>query len=209
VTAHESTTVFTFFPKGKMSERISIQIPSDLRFVPKQALGSWVDQGFIERRIAKDVWQYVQDTAKDPLRVGVYLAGPMGVGKSSIIFYVVYKARQLGWFVIYIPRCDQLVKMGHPGWYSYFFDAVLAGLQFARDEIKEKYAYCFPPNNHTSWDDAEEIEENLTLEFFERMFFKFRRDILVENDVEVILVFDNPRRYSRMALNRLLILRSL
>ncbi|KAI3656092.1 hypothetical protein MP638_004405 [Amoeboaphelidium occidentale] len=178
-----------------MSERISIQIPSDLRFVPKQALGSWSNEGFIERQSAHDVWKYVQETVTDQLRVGVYLAGPMGVGKSSIMYYVVYKARQLGWFVIYIPRCDSWVKAGHPsasGWYSYFFDAVLAGLQFVSDEIKKKYAYCFPPNNHASWTSAR-LKERLSLEYFQDLFEVFRNDILLENEVEVILAFDESQ----------------
>ena len=83
----------------------------------------------------------MQESIKDPLRVGAYLAGPMGVGKSSIMYYVVHKVCQLGWFVIYIPHCNSWVKMGYPsasGWYSYFFDVVLTGLQFVSDEIKKK-----------------------------------------------------------------------
>ncbi|KAI3658398.1 hypothetical protein MP638_001398 [Amoeboaphelidium occidentale] len=178
-----------------MSERITIQIPNDLRFVPKQALGSWAHEGFIERQCAHDVWKYVQETVTDQLRVGVYLAGPMGVGKSSIMYYVVHKARQLGWFVVYIPLCDDWLRMGHPsatGWYSYFFDAVLAGLQFVGPDIKKKYAYCFPPNNHTSWTRAR-LKEKFSLEYFQDLFEGFREDILWENDVEVILAFDESQ----------------
>lgn len=73
----------------------------------------------------------MQDTVKDQSRIGVYLAGPMGIGKSAIMFYVVHKARGEGWFVIYIPLCDDWLKSGHPSpafWYAYLFDAVLAGL---------------------------------------------------------------------------------
>jgi hypothetical protein len=178
-----------------MANRITLSIPEDLRFTPKQALGSWAHGGFIERKCVLDVWKYVQDTVADQLRVGVYLAGPMGVGKSAIMYYVVQKARALKWFVIYIPRCDSWMKAGYPfksGWYSYFFDAVLAGLQFVSDDIKKKYAYCFPPNNHASWTRAR-LKEKLSLEYFTGLFDLFREDVLNESDVEFILAFDESQ----------------
>ncbi|KAI3653510.1 hypothetical protein MP228_001457 [Amoeboaphelidium protococcarum] len=178
-----------------MGERITVPLPEDLQFLPKQALSSWDNQGFIERQCAKDVWKYVQDTVKDQSRIGVYLAGPMGIGKSAIMFYVVHKARGEGWFVIYIPLCDDWLKSGHPSpafWYAYLFDAVLAGLQYVRPDIRKKYAYCFPPNSRASWDEATR-KEKLSLQYLQDLFIDFRSDILREKDVEVILAFDETQ----------------
>ncbi len=158
-----------------MSKQISIPIPSDLQFAPKQFLEDWETGGFIESQNCLDIWDDVQKTLKESSRVGLYLAGPMGIGKSSIMFYVVHKSHQLGWFVVYIPRCDDWLGRGKPfssGWYSYFFDAVLAGLEFVSPEIKAKYAYCIPPNNHTSWSKAVIVEE-LSEEHFQQLFLRF------------------------------------
>ncbi|KAI3637443.1 hypothetical protein MIR68_004092 [Amoeboaphelidium protococcarum] len=119
-----------------MGDRISIPIPEDLRFVPKEFLKEWIDGGFIESKQCLKIWGRVQYLVQDESQVGLYLAGPMGVGKSAIMYYVVHKARQLGWFLVYIPRCDDWLSqsLGSPAdWYAYYFDAVLAGLQMKQD----------------------------------------------------------------------------
>ncbi|KAI3637779.1 hypothetical protein MIR68_004428 [Amoeboaphelidium protococcarum] len=116
----------------------------------------------------------------------------MGVGKSAIMYYVVHRARQLGWFVVYIPRCDDWLSqcLGSPAdWYAYFFDAVLSGLQSTAATIQQKYKYCIPPGNRVSWVDAL-IDHSLSHEYFIRLFDMFCEDIVVEQDVEVILAFD-------------------
>ncbi len=99
---------------ANLCERISAEIPDDLRFVPKQYLSSWREGGFVVRHSARDAWEYVQQTVSDESRVGAFLASPMGVGKSAIMYYTVHKARQNGWLVVYIPRCDQWIKNGFP-----------------------------------------------------------------------------------------------
>ena len=133
-----------------MSQRISLPIPSDLRFVPNGYLEEWASGGFIESQRCIEIWDYVQVTLEDQSRIGACLTGPIGVGKSAIMYYAVHEARQLGWFVVYIPQCGSWVKIGSQspaGRYSYFFDAVIA-LQFVSPAIKTKYAFCFPPNDH-------------------------------------------------------------
>ncbi|KAI3650650.1 hypothetical protein MP228_004131 [Amoeboaphelidium protococcarum] len=175
-----------------MGDRISITISEDLRFVPKEFLKEWIDGGFIESKQCLKIWDQVQHLVQDQSQVGLYLAGPMGVGKSAIMYYVVHRARQLGWFVVYIPRCDDWLSqsLGSPAdWYAYFFDAVLAGLQSTTAAIQQKYKYCIPSGNRVSWIDAL-IDYNLSHEYFMRLFDMFCEDIVVEQAVEVILAFD-------------------
>ena len=169
-----------------MSKLISIKPPDDLRFTPKESLPSWAEEGFIETKCALDVWDHVQKAVVKKHQPGVYLAGPMGAGKSSIMYYVVHKAQQLGWLVVYIPRCDEWVKAGHPsspaGWYAYFFDAVLSGLKHVPSDIAKKYEYC-KPLNHTSWCDALE-EKELSLEYFQDIFDDFDEEIKTKRAIQ-------------------------
>jgi Mitochondrial ribosomal death-associated protein 3 len=139
------------------------------------------------------MWQYIQKIVLDPSMVGAYLTGPMGVGKSSIMYYVVHKAREEGWFVIYIPRCDEWIRKGNPSkidWYSYFMDGILTGFKYVKSEtIKTTYAYIIPPNNHPSWRVAT-LKEDLSLEYFHDVFTLFREQILMEGNIPVLLAFD-------------------
>jgi hypothetical protein len=64
-------------------KRITIEIPQDLRFVPKEFLLSWKEGGFVERHPAIEVWHFIQRTVEDELCPGMCLTGPMGAGKSS------------------------------------------------------------------------------------------------------------------------------
>jgi hypothetical protein len=117
----------------------------------------------------------------------------MGSGKSAIMFYIVHQARLRNWFVVYIPRCDSWYVHGRPdkdGWYAYFFDAVRAGLQFVDDQIKVKYAYCFPPNGHDSWERAA-LKQVTKMEDFQMMYCIFAKHIQTETGVEVLLAFDD------------------
>lgn len=98
--------------KATLANLITLSLPEDSRFVPKDFRKEWESGGFVERKRALEVWDYVQMTAKDESRVGAYLAGPMGEGKSSIMLYVVQRARALKWFVIYIPCCDDWADAG-------------------------------------------------------------------------------------------------
>jgi hypothetical protein len=178
-----------------MCERISIPIPDDLRFVPHDCSKEWKSDGFLETQCALDVWNNVQKAVSDDIQSGLYLDGPVGIGKSSIMYYVVHKARQLKWFVIYIPRCGSWVAHGLPlktGWFEYFFDAVLAGLKFVRPEIQRKYQYCVLPENHSSRFDAF-IDKKMTLKFLVELLDRLRCDLLGENDVEVLFALDDAQ----------------
>jgi Mitochondrial ribosomal death-associated protein 3 len=186
------------------SESISLEITGDLRFLPKQYLTTWADGGFIVRKSARDIWQYIQDTVADRSRVGTYLAGPMGIGKSSIMYYAVHKAREEGWLVIYIPRCDEWLRKGNPcktDWYSYLFDAVLEGLTYVKaDKVKRTYEYCIPPKGLPSWRDAS-FTDGLSLEYFQGLFRQFREKILREVDVPVLLAFDESQALFENGIN--------
>jgi Mitochondrial ribosomal death-associated protein 3 len=178
------------------SERISLKDTGDIRFLPKDYLAKWADDGFIVTKSARDVWQYVQNTLADPTHVGAYLAGPMGVGKSSIMYYVVHKAREEGWLVTYIPRCDKWLQQGYPSkadWYSYLFDAVRTGLNYVKSKrVKKTFNFCIPPNGHPSWSEAT-LAENLSLGHFQRLFRLFRQKLEVEVKIPVLLAFDESQ----------------
>lgn len=66
---------------------------------------------------------------------------------------------------------------------------MLSGLQSTAATIQQKYKYCIPPGNRVSWVDAL-IDHSLSHEYFIRLFDMFCEDIVVEQDVEVILAFD-------------------
>ncbi|KAI3661866.1 hypothetical protein MP638_005907 [Amoeboaphelidium occidentale] len=168
-----------------MANLINLSLPEDLRFYPKACLNEGESGGFVERKRALEVWDYVQETVKDKARVGAYLAGPMGVGKSAIMYYVVQKAKSLNWFA----DAGTESKLG---WFCYFFDTVVAGLKSVSSEIQKKYAYCRPPSNYTTWTRANAIE-NLSLEDLHKRFQLFREEALAENDVAILLAFDESQ----------------
>ncbi|KAI3661191.1 hypothetical protein MP638_005628 [Amoeboaphelidium occidentale] len=184
-------------------QELSFELETKLKNTQQFVLGldldyeknKWKSDGFLETQSALDVWNNVQKAVNDDLHPGLYLDGPVGIGKSSIMYYDVHNARQLKWFVIYIPRCgswilDSLILK--TGWFEYFFDAVLAGLEFVNPQIRKKYEYCFPPENYSTWFDAD-IDQKVTLKFLEGLLDRLCCDLLEENDVEVLVAIDDSQ----------------
>ena len=123
----------------------------------------------------------------------------MGAGKSSIMYYVVHKAHEKNWLVVYIPLCDEWVKKGRSNpadWFAYFFDAVLAGLKHVPPNIAKKYEYCKHPKDYTSWMKAA-LDPDLSLNFFQDLFRRFREDIATEAGTKVLLAFNESQAILR------------
>jgi Mitochondrial ribosomal death-associated protein 3 len=184
-----------------VSERISIKLIDDLKFIPRHFLTTWSDGGYIARKSALDLWQFVKNAVADWTCLGASLGGPMGVGKSTTMNYIVHKARKEGWLAIYIPRCAEWVRIGDPdnaASYSYLFDAVLTGLKYVKSEkVRTTYEFCIPPNNYASWTQAMDH----TLENFQRLFIRLRRELLIEVEVPVLLAFDESQALFQNGMN--------
>jgi hypothetical protein len=112
--------------------------------LPKEAINEWYEQdGFVETAGCKAAFREVEKCISSNFTC-VFVTGPLGVGKSSAVYYCAVQAWKAGWLLVYIPRCDLwLQDCDHCPYrpFCYFFDAVLQGLTspYLADSVKTRF----------------------------------------------------------------------
>jgi hypothetical protein len=164
--------------------------------LPKAAINEWYEQdGFVETADCTGLLPKVQECMDNCKFPCVFVAGPLGVGKSSAVYYCSVQAWKAGWLLVYIPRCDLwLQDCDHYPYrpYCYFFDAVLQGLTspYLADNVKTRFYDVLIPPQGDSWlfMDASWLNENMkTLrEVYRKVTILLRE----EQEVTVLLAFD-------------------
>ncbi|KAJ3048272.1 hypothetical protein HK097_010729 [Rhizophlyctis rosea] len=92
--------------------------------------------GFVGRIELDEVWDLMCGAAKPGKASvpGIYISGPPGAGKSSVLYFCVIKARKRGVLAPYVARCDNWAKLPIHRAKGFFIDIV----RDANDAIKEE-----------------------------------------------------------------------
>lgn len=61
--------------------------------------------GCVDRKCFKEVWDRLETSVTKSHDPGLYIAGPPGVGKSTVLYWCACQGRSKGWIVIYIVSC--------------------------------------------------------------------------------------------------------
>ena len=91
---------------------------------------------------------------KTPSQPGLYLQGPSGVGKSVLTFTITQLAKfHLGWITIYVPRCEDWMKLDSPIAMGFFLERALEA--FSVQHLQKKHPEIFRKldikNMKSSW----------------------------------------------------------
>lgn len=79
---------------------------------------------------------------KRPSQPGLYLQGPSGVGKSVLTYTITQLAKfHLGWITVYVPRCEDWMKLESPIAMGFFLDRALEA--FSVDHLQKKHPDIF------------------------------------------------------------------
>jgi DNA replication protein DnaC len=84
------------------------------RFSAPKGFDSIREAGFLVRsealKIFNEIYKWEKMTTHYGRGYGIYLSGPMGVGKSCALYFISCLARSLGWAVIYMADCKEWVE---------------------------------------------------------------------------------------------------
>jgi hypothetical protein len=153
----------------------------------------WFERdGFVKTSACTTLFDKVQACAASDLTPGIFVKGPMGIGKSSTVYYCVAEAWNAGWMTVYIPRCDLWIDdSDNPGKpYAYFLEAVIQGLTspHLKESFKSRFHKVLGPVLDGSWLNIREL--NCGIHPLHRTFHTVIEMLQTENQVPVLLAFD-------------------
>jgi hypothetical protein len=86
-------------------------VGTDFAVCPKLFIAKNVAESCVFRECVREYWELLKDRIKERSIPGVYLAGPPGGGKSTIVYMLAQIARVHKWLVVYVVISPPFVTL--------------------------------------------------------------------------------------------------